>query len=181
MYGQKPIEQEFWVTIWRECSTGNSGDVVLCPSYSCLFCDVVRNGFQAARVPGGLRLAKRSDRANDNLKRGGMISSTKVMMFVRLIRPAGRKAPEVTFQQVMTHGHDMRREHPVVSRTNSSQDSGSIDIDFRSILWSTITVDVSKRGMYMSSNPLPFFSWVAWCTLDMHALVEPYHIKLYFL
>ncbi|TEB30475.1 hypothetical protein FA13DRAFT_1733784, partial [Coprinellus micaceus] len=72
-YGQQPVRQEFWVSLWRECNTGDSGEVNLCLSHSCPFCDVVRNGFQPVPLSlEGSSWPQRSDQAYDNLKRGGL-------------------------------------------------------------------------------------------------------------
>ena len=112
--GVPPFQEEGWVAVGRECNSGNSGEVDLCSSPSCTFCDVVRNGFQWAHCPAGFTVSFSPASANEHLRVTRSVHSAKALFLVSIASAAGSKVPEATAQQLASRGFELRKESALV-------------------------------------------------------------------
>ncbi|KAJ3505211.1 hypothetical protein NMY22_g17659 [Coprinellus aureogranulatus] len=89
--GKDPAEEEGWIAVLRECNTGDSGQVNLCSSPSCLFCDLVCNAIQHARVPGGMTVYSSAAQASEGLGVPEAMRSKVALIFVKLLLCRGQE------------------------------------------------------------------------------------------
>ncbi|KAF6741304.1 hypothetical protein DFP72DRAFT_291161 [Ephemerocybe angulata] len=100
LHGRDPVETECWVSIIRECNTGDSGSTNCCTSPTCPFCTLVHNWFNPAVRPNGLPVWSSSPRASEAL--GGRTSQgfTEAVILVRILHD--RNLSETTAEELQT-------------------------------------------------------------------------------
>lgn len=109
-----PFQEEGWIAVERECNVGDCGEVDLCSSHRCLFCDVVRNGLQQVRCPGGLTVFSSPARASKSPGTVQPARMARVLLFVQIVYSTDLQIPEATRQQITFHGPEMRQNTTMV-------------------------------------------------------------------